>query len=236
MSSLLSNLSFPKISGNAVGDVLISESGGMGDLLGLFSGMAIVTVLISIALYIYLSLVYSKIGEKAKLGSPGIAWAPLGSLMIVFESAKKHWWPFLMLTLGGSLVYLVIMLAGFSSTIVSILAYVILIATLIIFSIMAIIWHWKTYEGIGRPGWWVLVPILSAILGVILSIVLGGLLEITALVFVGVGIILLGLIAHLILIGIAAWGESNPKSISEYGSPYAPEQENPEMGEEYGYA
>jgi hypothetical protein len=234
MSSLLSGLSFPKISGNAIGDVLISEGEGLESILGLFSGMAIAMILISIALYIYLSLVYFKIGEKAKLGSPGIAWSPWGSLMIIFESAKMHWWPFLMLTLGGSLGYLVIMLAGFA-----IIGSIIFVGIIIFFLVMAIIWHWKTYEEIGRPGWWILVPILSVILGVILSIVLGGLLEITALVFVGVGIILLGLIAHLILIGIAAWGESNPKPISEYGSSHAPEQpeqENPEMGEEYGYA
>lgn len=232
MNFTLQNLSFAPISGNAISDYLISDGGG--SIIELFSGMTIVIILISLALYIYLSIAYSKIGEKAKLGSPGIAWSPMGSLVVIFESAKMHWWPFLMLTIGMMLSYLMIFLVSSIAMIYT--AYGILVVITLIFVIMAIIWHWKTYEAVGKPGWWVLVPVISGALGFVLAIV-GVIIETLIIAIIGGVIAALGIIVHFVLIGIAAWSESgNSQNYNQnYNQNQVPIETQPERGYEESY-
>jgi hypothetical protein len=217
----LQNLSFTRVSGNAISDLLGSSDMGLdlSALLGKAVLYAILAIVIIFALYIYLSLAYSKIGSKTKLNSPGIAWAPMGSLAVIFESSKLHWWPFLMLTIGYILGYIIIVfyLVISSSTIIYYLGIGILIATTLIFAIMSIIWHWKTYEAIEKPGWWILVPVISGIVGFVATYI--GTKEIGSSIISTIGLIMiiLGGIAHLIFIGIAAWSESEHNSpISQY--------------------
>jgi hypothetical protein len=173
---------------------------GLRAAMAAFSGIFAVFTLIFFALYVYLSLAYSRIGRKAGLSSPGIAWLPYtGPLVITFESSKMHWWPFLILAIGLAL-YPLSFAAGSA-----ILALIILLITMVVFGIMAIVWHWKTYEAVGKPGWWILVPVISVIIGVVLMSI-GVLAKASALSVIGIIITILGVIAHLILIGVAAWG------------------------------
>lgn len=89
-----------------VGDFGSSPVGVLG---GAFIGGFLLVILIGLALYVYFSLAYSKIGKKVGLGNPGIAWMPYGGwLAIIFETAKAHWWPFLALTIGIALSYLLV--------------------------------------------------------------------------------------------------------------------------------
>lgn len=132
---------------------------------GLFAGffavmMAIfaVVIIIGIAFYIYTSFVYMAIGRKAGFSSPGLAWIPVvGPAIVASQVAEMHWWPILLLI--GSFIP------------------VVNIIVILVFTIFFIIWMWKTFEAVGRPGWWaifMIIPILN--------------------------------IVYLVFLGIAAWG------------------------------
>jgi hypothetical protein len=170
----------------------------------------IVSILIYFGLYIYLSLAYSRIGKKAGLGSPGIAWMPfLGKLAVIFECSRMHWWPFLMLTIGTFFGCLLVMSSWFTSSlgILFYLGLIVLIATIITLLVMITIWQWKTYQAVKKPGWWALVPVLSGIFGYIIEII-GAFLGISIISIIGLIIMILGTIAHLVFVGIAAWSEN----------------------------
>jgi hypothetical protein len=235
MNFSLGNLS---LTGNAISDYLGGTETSFLTLTGNSVLIAVAIILISLALYVYLSIAYSKIGEKAKLGSPGIAWSPMGSLVVIFESAKMHWWPFLMLTIGISLGYLLMFLG---SLIGIILASIIIGITMLLFMIMVLTWHWKTYEAVGKPGWWILVPVISGALGFVLVIV-GVIIGTSIIAIIGGVIAALGIIVHFVLIGIAAWSESEGGGNSQnykqnYNYNQVPTETQPERGyeeESYG--
>ncbi|MGV8142630.1 MAG: hypothetical protein ACP5NS_03265 [Candidatus Pacearchaeota archaeon] len=108
-------------------------------------------VVILIAGYVYLSLAYSAIARKARLKSPGIAWIPgLGPLIIAYQSSRMHWWPWLLLI--GYLIPFVNIFVG------------------ILFTIFAIIWSWKMFERVGKPGWWAILMIIPIVNLVIIGI------------------------------------------------------------------
>jgi hypothetical protein len=123
----------------------------MGALLGM--GMAF--FILSIALYIYISLAFMAIGKKAKYSTPGIAWIPgIGPLIITAKTAKMHWWPILLILIAwvpvlGQLAYL----------------------TLLVFSI---IWLWKTFEVINVEAWWAILYLLPIVNLVIIGIAAWG--------------------------------------------------------------
>ena len=73
-----------------------------------------------------------------------------------------HWWPSLLL-------------------LVTWIPYVGLISA-IVFIIFSIIWMWKTFEAIKKPGWWVLLNFIP----------------------------LVGTLIYLVLLGVAAWSKDNP--------------------------
>lgn len=174
------------------------SSGPFGQLSGLITGLAVVIILVFLALYVYLSLAYSKIATKANLGNPGIAWMPsMGKLAITYQISKMHWWPFAALTAGLSIGYLVLML-GLNSLGMMLLGAIILYATIILFTVVSIVWHWKTYQAVGKPGWWILAPIIATFVGIIIAILSP---------IAGVIVMAIGLISHLVFIGIAAWSE-----------------------------
>ena len=142
---------------------------GMAVLGGDYSGMlsiimvALVFILfIGVALYIYASLALMAIAKKAGYPHPGIVWIPFGSLIVTSNIAKMHWWPSLLL-------------------LVTWIPYVGLISA-IVFIIFSIIWMWKTFEAIKKPGWWVLLNFIP----------------------------LVGTLIYLVLLGVAAWSKDNP--------------------------
>lgn len=198
---LLQSLPLTGVSGNPTGNLL-------GGSMGAFGGIFVFVILVFLALYLYLSIAYSKIGSKSGLNSPGIAWMPYsGWLVVIFESSKMHWWPFLMLVVGLAGGYLLMLSSFATGSAMMILSLIILFATMIIFGIMNIVWHWKTYEAVGKPGWWILVPVITELLGYAL-IFLGGYTKISAISVIGIILGIIGVIAHFVLIGIAAWSES----------------------------
>ena len=117
-------------------------------LLALIAGMIVVFTIISIAMYIYMGFAYMAIGRKAKLKTPELSWIPgLGPLILAFQASKMHWWPWLLLI--GMFIPFVNFIAS------------------LLFMVFAIIWHWKLFEAVKRPGWWailLLIPIVGLVM------------------------------------------------------------------------
>lgn len=123
-------------------------SGSEAALLGLLGASLFFIVLIGIIVYVYMGFAYMAIARKAKLSAPGIAWIPsIGPNIIAFRISKMHWWPW-------------ILFAGFFIPVISVICS-------ILFTVFTVIWHWKLFEKVGRPGWWAilwLIPIVNLVL------------------------------------------------------------------------
>ena len=132
-----------------------------GGFLAFVLGMLVFFLLIAILCYVYLSIVFMSIARRGKSRfSPGIAWIPgVGPALIASDIAKMHWWPVLLLV--G------ICLPG--------LGFLFVIA----FAVFMVIWMWKTFEKLHRPGWWAILSVIP-----IVNIV------------------------YLVLLGVAAWGSN----------------------------
>jgi uncharacterized membrane protein YhaH (DUF805 family) len=150
---------------NSVGMAVLGDS--YLQLIPLLMGALAFILIFAIALYIYSSLAFMAIAKKAGYPHPGIVWIPIiGTLIVTANIAKMHWWPILLLLLTW------IPYAGIVFSI-----------AVLIFSI---IWMWKTFEAVKKPGWWILLNFIP----------------------------LVGTIVFLILLGIAAWSkDSSPKNI-----------------------
>ena len=109
-------------------------------------------LLIFVAIWIYQSLAYMSIARKAKQRLPGLAWIPgIGPLIISFRASKMNWWPWLLLI---GLIF-----AHF--------APVIYVIAMIVFAVYSVIWNWKMFERIHKPGWWALlclIPIVGLVM------------------------------------------------------------------------
>jgi len=129
---------------------------GSFDAAILAMGMALVAflVIIAIALWVYQSLAFMAIGRKAKLKYPGLAWIPaIGPMIIAYQASKMHWWPWL---LWISIIF----------AFIPVLVFVYVICVLIL-AVYSIIWQWKMFEAVKRPGWWsllCLIPIVNLVL------------------------------------------------------------------------
>lgn len=177
----------------------------------LLAGMIFVALVVFLIIYLYFTLAFMAIGKKAGLSCPGVAW--INPIVTVFEVSKMHWWPWPMLVIGYLIGYGLLFLNA-------ILGLVFMFVPVIIFTVMAIVWHWKTFEAIKKPGWWALIPVISGILGLILmaatfisllaSVTQAGMDSALSglLAILGIIIWILGFLTYAILIGIAAWSKS----------------------------
>ena len=141
--------------------------GDYSGILSIIMGAFVFLLFLCIGLYIYTSLAMTTIAKKAGYPHPGIVWIPgIGSLIVTASIAKMHWWPILLLLLTW-IPYVGILFA-------------------LVAIVFGIIWMWKTFEAIKKPGWWVLLGLIPVV----------------------------GSIISLVLLGIAAWGKNNsPENI-----------------------
>jgi drug/metabolite transporter (DMT)-like permease len=153
-----------------------------------FAGVMFVGLLI----YIYFALAFMAIGRKAKLHNPGIAW--INPIISIFEISKMHWWPWAMLISGIIIAY---MFALVNPIVTVIIYFLVLLA----FLIMVIIWHWKTFEVVGKPGWWAVLPIALGVLGIILPFITNALVILSIILWVASAVL------YAIFVGIAAWSK-----------------------------
>jgi hypothetical protein len=108
----------------------------------------ILAFVILAAVYIYISFVYVTISKKTNSKPIGIAWIPvIGPALISAKIAKMHWWPILLFA-----VFWIPVLGG---------------AIGLVYTAFFIIWTWKVFEKLKRPGWWAvlcLIPIVNLVL------------------------------------------------------------------------
>ncbi|MFW5846523.1 MAG: hypothetical protein ACOCUU_00035 [Nanoarchaeota archaeon] len=122
-----------------------------GGILAMLAGMLIFTILISLGLYVYLSIAFMSIGKKAKDPMYGLAWIPgIGPAIISFRASGMHWWPWLLLI-------------GFFIPFINVIAQ-------LTFAVFSIIWIWKTFEKIGKPGWWAILTLIPVVNLIIIGI------------------------------------------------------------------
>lgn len=113
-------------------------------ILAAIMAFLVIFLILGLAIYIYISFAFMAIGKKVKYPTPGIAWIPfIGPALITSKTAKMHWWPILLLI--GIFVPLVNSLF------------------LLVFGIFFVIWLWKTYEVIKKPGWWAILMIIPVV-------------------------------------------------------------------------
>ncbi|MDO8460086.1 MAG: hypothetical protein Q7S74_03185 [Nanoarchaeota archaeon] len=144
MNTLLLNIN-PMYSNNAL------ASGMFGPLVALALTFLLIFVILMIAAYIYTSFALMAIARKAKVKPTGIAWIPVvGPAIIASKAAKMHWWPILLLIGSG------IPIIG--------------PALSLVFLVFFIIWMWKTFEKIGKDGWWAILLIIPIVNLIILGI------------------------------------------------------------------
>jgi hypothetical protein len=133
----------------------IMGSEGASDMLSVlaaaFLAVFLVVLVAGFLIYIYMSLAYMAIAKKANNPHPAIAWIPgVGPLIIAFQASKMHWWPWLLLI-------------GYFIPVVSIFAA-------LAFAVFSVIWSWKLFEAIGKPGWWAILMMIPLVNLVILGI------------------------------------------------------------------
>ncbi|MGV8162989.1 MAG: hypothetical protein ACP5N2_06685 [Candidatus Nanoarchaeia archaeon] len=119
-------------------------AGVAGGLIALIASMILFFVVLAIAIYVYMGFAFMAIAKKANLEAPGLAWIPaVGPVIIAYQASKMHWWPWLLLI--GCIIPFVNFIAA------------------PVFTVFAIIWMWKMYEAIKRPGWWAIMMIIPIV-------------------------------------------------------------------------
>ena len=125
-----------------------------GGLVAMVMGCFLFIVLILLAFYIYISLAFMGIAKKNKQSSPGLAWIPIvGPPIVAAKAAEMHWWPILLLV--GAMIPFI----GFVFSIT--------------FAVFFVIWMWKTFEAVDKPGWWAIfqvIPLLNIVWFVFIGI------------------------------------------------------------------
>ncbi len=106
-----------------------------------------------IVIYIYNALAYTAIAKKLDMEKPWLMWIPIVNIYMISKMAKMHWWPMLLMI-------------GFFIPILNIFCS-------IAFVIFAMVWIWKVFQRVGRPGWWVLFTLIPIIGYLIFAVLLG---------------------------------------------------------------
>lgn len=129
----------------------LNNSALTGGIIALIAGLFLLFLVVTILAWVYMSLAYMAIAKKAKYSMPGLAWIPVvGPLIVTSGIAKMHWWPILLL-IGIWLPFI----GG--------------ILSLAVF-VFSIIWLWKTFEKIRKPGWWAILCIIPIVNFVMIGI------------------------------------------------------------------
>lgn len=133
-----------------IGTFLQSAGSLSGPGAAIFASAALtaIFIILSLGVYVYMSFAFMHIGRKAGLDSPGLAWIPaVGPYIISYQASGMHWWPWLLLI-------------GAFIPVINFVAWP-------VFAVYSIIWQWKMFEEVERPGWWsllALIPVLNFIL------------------------------------------------------------------------
>ena len=125
--------------------------------------------------YTYSSLVLMTLARKTQISPVWVAWIPIVNLCLLSKIARMRWWPFLLFVYGFGIMLLantgIISLKPGSP--LAILVVGPTLPAILIFFIFVLIWMWKTFEMMERPGWWVLLGFIPIAGPMLLWILLG---------------------------------------------------------------
>lgn len=133
------------------------QSASMSEaLVGLGIAAVLIFLVIGVGLWIYSALAFSAIARKAGSSKGALAWIPgVGPLIVSYILSGMHWWPWLLLI-------------SIAIAWIPILGWIVYPIAMIVFGVYSVIWMWKTFEAVGKPGWWAilyaLIPIVNLIL------------------------------------------------------------------------
>lgn len=124
-------------------------------------------ILFTIALYIFISLVYYSIGKKTGQSSPGISWIPIiGPPLILTTATGIPFWPLLLIMLISFFLPFFTFVFFLFSNFPTIIYFLFYTSTSLLMAGYNLILHWKTFEKMNQPAWWsilIFVPIVQII-------------------------------------------------------------------------
>ena len=167
---------------NSAGQATAGSAGSSEAIIFILTIIIIIGTLLSIGIYVYTSFAFRKIARKLGRSDGNIAWIPIfGKPILASRIAEMHWWPILFLL--PSLISPPLFYFSVKSPHPILFFVLILIIFVggIVFSVFYCIWHWKMFEKVGKPGWWILLYFIPYI----------------------------GWILYLVFLGIAAWSEED---------------------------
>ena len=119
--------------------------------LGIVGG--IIAFIIVVIIYIYAALAYMALAKKIGTPNGWLAFIPVANTYLMSQMAGMPWWPMLLM-IGFFIPFFQVFF-------------------IIAFLVFSLIWAWKIFEKVGRPGWWVLIALVPFVGGIIELVLLG---------------------------------------------------------------
>lgn len=161
---------FSKITGMMINNSNSTSVGSMSSetLATLFIFYLVFVSIFVIAAYIYTSLAYSRLSKKTRTEPRWLVWIPFFRYYTVSKMARMHWWPMLLI-----IPILLAIPFFFISKIVALIFLIIGLFCAVVGGVFIFIWHWKIFERVGKPGWWVLLGLIPYAGGILFMVFLG---------------------------------------------------------------
>lgn len=126
---------------------------GLLEVLTFLAGIFLIVLIISVGIYVYLSIVTMRLAKKLGVKRGWLAWIPLANFYLYTKMAGMHWWP-------------IFLLVGMFIPLLEIPA-------LLSFVVFNYIWFWKILVKLDKPGWLVLLTIIPFAGWLIFLVILG---------------------------------------------------------------
>tara|TARA_Y100000310_G_scaffold332325_1_gene407685 strand:- start:879 stop:1436 length:558 start_codon:yes stop_codon:yes gene_type:complete len=160
---------FLQNAGQVGGDV-----GVLATIFAAFLGLFIFLMVLAVLAYFYVAFALLNIAKRTNTPHGWFAFIPLLNLYLISRIAKMHWWPFLLIV-----AYIIFIMLASLGDIMEVIGSILGVISLLVFVVYSIIWQWKMFEAVGRPGWWILTILIPFV----------------------------GNLVYFILLGVAAWGK-----------------------------
>jgi len=126
-------------------------------MIAMVMAMLVFYLICFVVYWVYTGFAFSAIAKRAKQNSPGLAWIPaIGPVIVAYKASNMASWPWYLLLGIVLMFFAAIPVLGI---LLAILGYI----ALIVFAVYTVIWQWKMFEKIGRPGWWAILCLITPI-------------------------------------------------------------------------
>mgnify|MGYP000633941573 CR=1 FL=1 len=186
-------------------------------VVGVFALIMILFILFVLIAYVYQALALYYIARKTKTPNEWLAWIPIGNMVLMANIAKMHWWPVLLYIPAIFFMFLARVASIIGNTAMDSVFSVISYSLFLTLSIYVVMWLWKIYEKVSRPGYWSIIPLVISIISLGLMI-LGLVLVNITLFWLGITGIIVGVVQQHVYMGLAAWHKNSiVKKIKDRG-------------------